>query len=42
MFIILEIILHNISFVKIIIGQAHPWVVPLGTSHLDFLGTIKR
>jgi hypothetical protein len=23
------------------IGQAYPWVVPLGTSHLDFLGPIK-
>jgi len=23
------------------IGQAYPWMVPLRTSHLDFLGPIK-
>jgi hypothetical protein len=23
------------------LGQAHPWVVPLGTSHLDFPGLVK-
>jgi hypothetical protein len=22
------------------LGQAHPWVVPLGTSHFDFSGPI--
>jgi hypothetical protein len=29
---------HNFTLhlITISTGQAHPWVVPLGTSHLDF------
>jgi len=28
---------YVVKKMKFLEGQAHPWVVPLGTSHIDFL-----
>jgi hypothetical protein len=32
---------YNSTKLSTMYGPTHPWVVPLGMSHLDFLGLIK-
>ncbi len=37
----LHVLLSIEDFLMVLRGQAHPWMIPFGMSHLDFLGSIE-